>query len=376
MKLKKWWPLLLLLVTFLGGCQKKAVAKLPSNAPQGFVGTTSYATKDSYQKRMDLEYFVRHNLLTKKGIYTNYLEKNKREREAASGHEMLSESSGMWLEYLANTHQWNEFRNFYQETKKTFDKKGLFMYRYDPQRKKLFKVNATLDDLRIIRALLIYDESHQTNYYRKEATLRYQTLINTVLRDGQLVDYYDVGSHRSTDTASLAYFDMQTLKYFEGTTKTGRHNYQRQLIALKGGYLGDAFPLYAKNYQWTTSTYSDDDLNTSEALETLLHLAEIDQLKATSRYWLVQRVQKKDLANGYSIVGRVSSSGESAANYALAAMIFAEIHDKKDYLLAMENVWRLQIKQSHSPLAGSIGDLKTQEVYSYNNLTALNASLR
>lgn len=375
-KLKNWWLLLLLLVTLLSGCQKKAVAKTPAAAPHGFTSTTNYAPKDSSQNSLRLNNFVRHNLLTKKGIYTNYLDTDKRRPDAATGHEMLSESSGLWLQYLASSHQWRQFRQFYQQTKQTFLKKGLFMYRYDPQKNKLFKVNATLDDLRIIRALLTYDEAKHTDHYRQEATERYQALLNTALRDGQLVDFYDVGSHQGANTASLAYFDMQTLKYFENTTKKGQHDYQRQMTVLKGGYLGDAFPLYANSYQWSSSKYSDDDLNTSEALETLLHLAEIGQLKATSRDWLVQRIQKRDLANGYSVIGRVSSDGESAANYALAAMIFAELHDQENYSLAMKSVWRLQINQPHSLLNGGIGDNKTQKIYSYNNLTALNASQR
>ncbi|KLD58611.1 hypothetical protein WP50_24965 [Lactiplantibacillus plantarum] len=109
-------------------------------------------------------------------------------------------------------------------------------------------------------------------------------------------------------------------------------------------------------------------------METLLHLAEVGHLKATSRRWLIQRVTHRDLANGYTTRGTVSVGGESAANYALAASIFATLGDEKHYQVAMNNVWRLQVQQDSSPINGGIGDVKTKQVYSYSNLTALNAA--
>lgn len=80
----------------------------------------------------------------------------------------------MWLQYLVTTRQWAQFRQFYRQTKATFNENGLFSYRYDPRTKKRYAVNATLDDLRIIRALLTYDQAHHTNHYRQKATQRYQ----------------------------------------------------------------------------------------------------------------------------------------------------------------------------------------------------------
>lgn len=62
----------------------------------------------------------------------------------------------MWLLYLAEAHRWRYFRQFYGVTRRTFYKDGQFSYRYDPRSGKRYGVNATLDDLRIIRALLVY----------------------------------------------------------------------------------------------------------------------------------------------------------------------------------------------------------------------------
>ncbi|AVK64526.1 glycosyl hydrolase family 8 [Lactobacillus sp. CBA3606] len=371
-----WWLLLPLVLLGLSGCKKEVTVKPPTQAPTAFKLKSQYATTTDQQQARSLVKFIKRGLLTPQGLYTNYVDTVKRSSGAATGHELLSESAGMWLQYLVTTSQWHQFRTFYQATKKTFDDHGQFSYRYDPRSKKRYRVNATLDDLRIIRALLAYDQMHHTTHYRQEATARYQTLINTSIKDGHLVDYYDMKTGKAATTGSLAYFDLQTLKYFEQNSKAGRTAYQHQLTVVKGGYLGDVFPLYAKNYQWTTSQYSDASLNTSEALETLLHLAEVGQLKATSQHWLVQRLQQRNLANGYTTTGTVSVNGESAANYALAAMIFAAVHDRPHYQQAMRQVWRLQVTTSTSAIFGGIGDAKTHQAYSYSNLTALNAAFK
>jgi len=373
----QWLTWLLLPVLFgLSGCQKQVTVKTPTQAPTAFATPSQLATTTDRQRGQKVATFIKQGLLTKQGLYTNYVDTKQRTAGAATGHELLSESSGMWLQYLATTHQWTQFRTFYQATKKTFDDHGQFSYRYDPRTKKRYRVNATLDDLRLIRALLAYDQMHHKTTYRHEATQRYQTLVNTSLKQGHLVNYYDMQTKKATTTGSLAYFDLKTLHYFEQGSKKGRAAYQKQLTVVKSGYLGDVFPLYAASYQWTTSKYSSANLNTSEALETLLHLAEIGQLKTTSRRWLSQRLVQHNLANGYTTTGTVSVKGESAGNYALAAMIFAAVHDQKNYQRAMQAVWRLQVTAKKSAIVGGIGDAATNQAYSYNNLTALNAAFK
>ena len=107
-------------------------------------------------------------MVQKAGIYTNFNNEQKKS-DKATGHDMLSESSGLWLEYLAQTHQNKAFREFYQHTKKYFDQGRQFSYRIDDKTKKKSDVNATIDDLRIIRALQIYAHNTNSEKYRREA---------------------------------------------------------------------------------------------------------------------------------------------------------------------------------------------------------------
>lgn len=362
------------LLTLVGCRAKTATMTPPKQSPKVLVTKSQRRTATDRRNQAQLARFISQKMVTSQGIYTNYRDTATRQAGAATGHELLSESAGMWLLYLAQHRQFKKFQTFYRATVKTFGDHGQFSYRYDPRSRKRFAVNATLDDLRIIRALNVYDALSGTARYRQEATNHFAALKTGAIRGGRVYDYYDPQAKRAAKTSSLAYIDLLTLHYYEQTTKAGRKAYQKQVRVLEGGYLGDVFPLYAANFNWQSLTYGTKNLNTSEALEVLLHLAEVGKLRSASRGWLVQQVAKHQLYNGYTTAGSASNLGQSPANYALAAMIFACQHDQKNYDRAMQLAWKTQVTQASSPLRGGIGDAQTGQSYSYNNLTVLNAA--
>lgn len=375
--MKRWILAVGLTLIVLGtvACGRStAHVAVPKAAPTAMVPSTSYG-RDSTQ-RQRLVRFTQAKMVRKQGVYTNYRDTQQRQASAATGHEMLSESSGMWLLYLAEAHRWRDFREFYGVTKRTFYKDGQFSYRYDPRSGKRYGVNATLDDLRIIRALLAYDQLRGTHHYRRTAATLYAHLRTGALGKGEVTNYYDPAAKSGTRTASLAYFDLQVLRYYSRENATTRRQYARQLRVVKGGYLGDAFPLYAADYNWQTGKYGHQNLNTTEAMETLLHLAQVGQLRATTRRWLVQRVNRGDLALSYSTAGEVVNAGQSAGSYAVCAQIFRVLHDREHYQAAMRRVWADQVTKPQSPLFGGIGDATTQDAFSYNNLAALVAAFQ
>ena len=82
-------------------------------------------------------------------VLTNYLPDAER-KDVATGHELLSESSGLYLRNLA--FDTGRFDNF-TSRRKTFYDGVQFSYRIDEQGNK-YNVNASIDDLRIIRSLI------------------------------------------------------------------------------------------------------------------------------------------------------------------------------------------------------------------------------
>ena len=343
-----------------------SVSKFPLKEKEDFKNNTKIKEEMTYSENKKLLFtFISKKLLTDKGIYTNYLEKNP-ENTLATGHEMLSESSGIWLQILNQNKKYSEFKKFYLNMKKTFDQGEQFTYRYNPITNESYDVNATLDDLRIIHALLSYDADTKSDYYAKEASKRFELLKKNTQKNDILLDYYDVNFKEAAKTSSLAYYDFIVLKHYE-STKT----YKKQLSLVKKGFLGKNFPLFYANYNSIKKTYSIQDLNTSEALITLLHLSQIKELPTASSQWLEHQVLKGSLYNKYDVQGNVKDKNQSSANYALASMIFEQIGDEKMRTKALENALNFQVTDKNSEIYGGIGDSFTNETYSFNNLNVL-----
>lgn len=364
---------MLLPMIIFGGCSNKNDIKVdvPKMSASNFLDNNNYGDYSKQNKLLDE--FISNKMLTKQGIYTNY-HQTKATESVATGHELLSESSGLWLEYLVVTHQYKKYREFYKETKKTFDQGDQFSYRYDSKDNKKSNVNATLDDLRIIRSLQMYAQATKNNKYHKEAATRFAKLKAGSIPDGKLVNFYDAKAKKSSSDSSLAYYDFKTLKYFESTSAKGKKYYKEQLNVVQKGYLGDAFPLYASSYSWSQGSYSSKNLNTSEALETILHLSEVGKVKKVTLNWLEQQVRNHKLYNAYSINGSVINKNQSTGSYALAAMIFANANNKKMYEYTMNIMWKSQVTDKDSPIYGALGIKHLKQAYSFNNLYGLLAS--
>ncbi|KRM11698.1 hypothetical protein ABTQ33_10070 [Paucilactobacillus suebicus] len=357
----------------LTGCSNRdADVQVPKGNCKAMIINTHF-NRNKHRDAL-LKHFIDTKMLAKQGIYTNY-HQYRTKKKVATGHEMLLESSGLWLNYLVQTHQYSQFRKFYQTTKRYFDQGDQFSYRYNPKTNKKASVNSTIDDLRIIRSLQTYAQLTHSQRYRKEAAQRFQFLTKHVIKKGHLVNFYDVKSDQASSDSSLYCYDFLVLKHFEYASKTDQKYYQQQLKLVKDGYLGDAFPLYASSYNWSNGTYSSANLNTSEELETLVHLSEINQIKLTTIRWLKIKIDHRSLYNAYSTNGATVNKDQSAANYALAAIIFANQNNQKYYQKSMNEVWKSQILNSKSDIFGGLGDATTNDAYSFNNLVALIASL-
>jgi len=348
----------LFVVVLIQGCgHKRASAPVPSKPTTEFIPSTKY---EDDQERVDqLASFVAANLVTAKGV-------NSQNSVGSDVHPLLSETDGLWLIYLAQSGQNTKFRRAYQQTVVNFENDGLLMYQVQAGHQQRSKMNATLDDLRVIRSLGLHAAQTHNEHYQTKAIQRFAALKRKVGKHGQLRDFYDTQFHHVSSLTSMAYYDLLTLREYE--TKPV---FNDQLQLVQKGYLGSQLPLYATNYDWNRRQYSTSPLNTSEALLTLLHLAEVKHLREPSLQWLAHQVTSSTLYNRYEVSGEVDNWGESAANYAIAARIFAVTRRPALYQLAMNQVWRFQIQDRRSDLQGGLGDDNQKVSYAFNNLQAL-----
>ena len=81
----------------MAGCVKQDTSSIPKQSNNNFTQRSNYGNYSEQQKK--LVKFLNNKMLTNQGIYTNYSQQSYMASEAR-GHELLSESSGLWLQYL------------------------------------------------------------------------------------------------------------------------------------------------------------------------------------------------------------------------------------------------------------------------------------
>lgn len=328
-----------------------------------------YEVSSLQSKAKLLDRFLINKMLVDGSFVTNYkASEDQSKTELATGHDRLSESSGLWLRHLALAGTQKEYDQFYQQTKKLFFADGQFSYRLNADGSRSI-VNASVDDMRIIRSLVEAKARFKDEKYQKEIDSLLSTFTKQSIQNGLLVDFYDIKSNQASDEVSLYYLSIKELGYIYKEANLPLKNVEYQYQILSKGYISNKFPFYHKNYNYKTNKYVDgDSINVIESLLSILYLSEIGAQKEESIQFIKDAVMTGTLYNAYNLNGEPVDRSQSAASYAIAAMIAKEIGDKELYQQAMKIVANFQIADPSSPIYGGIGDQNTLEVYSFNNL--------
>lgn len=314
--------------------------------------------------------FITNKLTSSHGIFTN-LQDTDQNGAAASGHEVLSESAGLLMRYYALTGQKDKFDEQWQQTKRSFDTQYGFSYRYSPKHNKQYTMNATVDDLRIIRALDEASVAFGTKSYQKESEAYGKRFYQYNVVNGQLRDFYDPTYKMTNSFLSLCYIDAGSLELVPLSGKKRAALEANMLQIAEKGYLSDSFPFYQTRYDFKSDEYQSEGINTVESLLTILNLAEVKQEQAASIRYIKEQVKAGTLYGQYDQNGKPINDVRSTAIYAISAMIGSVIKDQELYADSIHKMNEFQIHDPQSPLHGGFGDINAQQAYSFDNLMAL-----
>lgn len=354
-----------LLLFTIAACSQRANTDTPSATPAGSQTNTGITEREQL-----LLQYVTNQQSGDYGIFTNRIDTNQSE-QAATGHEVLSESAGMLMRYYVNVRDEEGFEKTWAEATQTFDSEHLFSYRYSPKFNKKYTVNAAVDDLRIIRSLYEASEAFGDSAYLKEANRYAKRFYETNVQEGKLVDFYDENYGIPNQSITLCYIDLLTLGKLPISEDKKRQLQSAMLNLIQEGYLSDAFPFYETRYVYEKSQYSSDNIIAIESLLTILHLAEIGENKDSSIAYIKQQVLDDHLYGQYTKAGEPANDIRSTAIYAIAALIGHESRDDELYYGSLEKMKEFQVMDAESPLYGGFGDPTTGQAYSFDNLMAL-----
>lgn len=307
------------------------------------------------------------------GIFTNYLPGSPGSA-LASGHEVLSESQGLMLRYYAMTADTRQFTRTLTFIREAMDSGNIISYRVREDGSR-YPVNASIDDLRILRGLMEGAQAFSEASYQTLSEQYAGRLYQTNVADGFLLDFYDESYEKAGQTSTLCFSDLKTIRLLGQTDRRWLKVESNMRKILLNSYLGDSFPFFHTCYQIDSATYSSETIRMAEALLTALHLSEAGACPPSTSAWLRQRLKEGPVYGEYSQEGHPVSKVESTAVYALCVLLGASEKDSELLRLAVDRMKAFQITDTQSQLYGAFANAETREAYSFDNLMAL-AALR
>jgi hypothetical protein len=353
----------------LTACKKSA---LPVQTPDASILPPKHygEAMQMQENRSGLHQFIINELTGEFGVFTNYLDTDQN-ADAASGHEVLSESQGLLMRYYALTGQQAAFDAEWALTQQTFNLKTGLSYRYSPKQQKKHSINAAVDDLRIIRALHEAGEQFKDEKYVKDADTYGSRLYEHNTRNGYLYDFYDEGYKTTNAFITLCYIDLKTLQKLPLSSKQRLKLTENMQEIAKNGYLSDQFPFYETRYEYETDSYSSGPIHTVESLLTILALVEVQQHNPLSIQYVKEQVRAGTLYGQYTREGKPSNDIQSTAIYAITAIIGSQLGDGALYEDSIHRMNAFKVQDAGSPLNGGFGYVPKQQAYSFDNLMAL-----
>ena len=290
--------------------------------------------------------------------------------DSPSGQDVLAESQGLIMEYAALTQNEELFTSALDYTEEHLASNGLLRW-YGTQSGASARVNALLDDLRVLRAMNTYQQLSGRDPGDMTEHAAAIALYN-IDDNGNLVDFYTFDDGTKAHQLTMCYADWTALAVLEELEPYTSSTIEAARDLVNGAYLGDDFPFYANNYNYETGRYDDGSLNMAEAMLTLLHQAEADSLPNASLQWLRTQMEGDGIWARYDTKGNVIPGYEyhSSAIYAIVGMIALECGDETLLTQALNRMEEFRCFDASSTLNGAFAD-SMETVSSFDQCTAL-----
>ena len=314
------------------------------------------------------ERFLRENMIGEDGgAYTTYIDKRG---DSPTGCDVLSESQGLLMEYAVLTQNAGLFADSWNFARERLYRDGVFAW-YATEDGKQANANALIDDLRIYRALKAADALW--GGYDAELTALAEAIREYNTNKGHLAGFYDFQQKRAGTTLPLFYIDLEALRDLAEENAAFAESVREAEDILRGGYISDDFPLYYSVYDHSSEKYSEDSMNTSEALIALYHAVKAGIAEQKSIDWLEHRVVSGTLAARYRADGQAVNGFDydSTAVYAIAALIGAEAGNARLYTCARNRMEKYYVTEPTALRGGFSDRADGSDIIAFDQLTPL-----
>lgn len=320
-----------------------------------------------------LRFVVEHLMDPSGGIYTNLRNDLELEPDTAGNHQMLSESTGLMMEYAIRTNRQDLF-----DTQVSFLRTRLMtregQIRWVHEEEGPFSdvhVNAAIDDLKIIAALLEASERWEDDGYGRLADRLAGVLLKQGTAGDLLPDYYDWRYGEQADEITSSYLELGALGRLAERNPEWRPIRDRALSLLESSRLPGG--LFLKTYRIAEGHWiGQDSFNMIDALYAAGHLASAG-IDISDTLDMIERKWREDgrLSAAYDSEWRTVDEGISPAVYALAYRLLMGDGRTDTAASILEAMYEWSERDERSPHYGGFVDPSTLEAYSFDHLQAL-----
>ena len=311
------------------------------------------------------DFVLNHLMDDRGGVHTSY--------DPAAGNAMnsdvLSETQGVMLEYALFGKDQQLFDKILSYITGEMRQNGLTSWKVSAN--KPAQANSLLDDFRIMGALISANDlwggyDQLINNYSGE-------VAKYGMHNRNYVDFYEFRYRKYADRFTLCYGDLKTMARLADKDDRLKEPYDSARKIILGGKISDEFPLYYSWYDYGRKSYASDDLNSAEAMVTLLHLAEAGLLPEDTMAWLNDRMDSQGVKARYKTDGTVADgyNYDSTAVYALIAMIAETEGDLKLRGKALKRMDKMRIMDTAYPYYGAFGMEDGSGITSFDQVMAM-----
>lgn len=337
----------------------------------GFSGTLLFLLEKNTDKQtvfhkpkeLPTEQFIQNHLLSEDGTIRTNMEGN-------NGHQLaLSESLGLWMEYLVLKQDFERFEEAYDTLLSTFLlPEGLVAWKVE--NKERAQTNALIDDLRIMKALFAAGKHTNRKDFIKTAASLAQSLANYNRKGSDFVDFYDVRHRYANDEITLSYLDIESFRYMVhngAISEEWLNDFDAFLhsITLKNGF-------YPKSYNVRTHTFTfENPVNLIDQLYTAIHFEKAGVKTDAFYEWLKAEFYRNERLYGrYDRIAKTRAVDyESASVYALTILYSLERNDRPFAKDVYERMAAMRVNDKRSNYYG--GYVANGETHSFDNLLPL-----
>lgn len=310
------------------------------------------------------ELFIQKYLLMENGmIRTNFSDRK-------DGKLALSESLGLWMDYLVAKGDMTQFDRAYKTMKEEFQLSN-HLLSWKIEDGVGAKTNALIDDLRVIEALFKMGELTNNRDYIDEAVEMAKAIKDHHISNGYFVDFYDVEHEEKNDFTTISYlkpnalFYMEKYKILEPNVVTNMLTLLKQL-PIENGFYPETYFLKEDRFAF------EEEVNLIDQIYIGLHREQANVDSSILFDWLKETFYKENQLFGRydAKTKKPTVTYESVAVYSLTIIYSLEKGDQIFAKDVYDRMIELRVADKGDPYFGGYVADDNTDTHSFDNLLA------